>query len=265
MTVRKAAVVEQYVTEQEYPTYFGTLNGLREQIASDLPLKSGTTILDLACGYGFFTVALARRHPHVSIVGIDLTETNVANATVRVARHQLSDRVRIVQMDSTQMAFADGSFDLVANFLGLEDVHMTRGKTGVEQTFKEVSRVLTGGGDFCFAAMPSEEAETEAQRLEIEVFSYTCNCTWLSVAQYYEMLKRAGFSLIEKKAYRTGKRLTSQQAIEEIRFACDKAPEIYGIHTPPFEDVWAKFGPDIEKHGLGHYSRVAAFFSRKIT
>ena len=166
-------------------------------------------------------------------------------------------------MDATSMTFPDESFDMVVNFLGLEDIHMTRGKEGVHKTFHEVSHILKPAGYFCFVAMPPEEMESDAQKLENEVFSYICGATWLSAKEYEEMLKETGLKLLMKKAYYTGKKLTPEQAKEEIEFACENVPKIYGIDTPPFDEVWEKFGERIEKHGMGHYSKVVLFIAQK--
>jgi len=38
----------------------------------------------------------------------------------------------------------------------------------------------------------------------------------------------------------------------------------FAILTPFFEGVWAKFGQDIEKNGLGHYSKVKLMITQKV-
>ncbi|USG99223.1 methyltransferase domain-containing protein [Thermococcus argininiproducens] len=254
---------EQYIFSHEYPTYFSKLNGLRSKIAKDLPIKPGMKILDLATGYGFFAVEIAKCEGTVRITGIDIAQNDIIKAKDNIKKHGLDNRIRVVQMDATSMTFPDESFDMVVNFLGLEDIHMTRGKEGVRKTFHEVSRILKPEGYFCFVAMPPEEMESDAQKLENEVFSYICSATWLSAKEYEEMLKEAGLKLLTKKAYYTGKKLTPEQAKEEIEFACENVPKIYGIGTPSFDEVWEKFRERIEKHGMGHYSKVVLFIAQK--
>jgi ubiquinone/menaquinone biosynthesis C-methylase UbiE len=254
---------ESYVSDEEYPGYLATLNGLRGRIAEDLPIKSGMKVLDLACGYGFFAIAVAERYADVSIVGIDLTQSDVDNAVARVAKHGFSERVRFLQMDGTELVFPNDSFDCVVNFLGLEDIYMTRGRDGVARTFSEVYQVLRPGGSFSFAVMPPQEMETEAQRLEVAVFDYVCGCKWLSVSEYTRLLKDCGFTTPTLSSYRTSKKLTTKQAREEIKFACGNVPATFGIPSASFDDVWSKFGPSVEKQGLGHYSKVVVFISKK--
>lgn len=254
---------EAYISDRDYPIYFSKLNGLRNRIAADLPLRSGTRILDLATGDGHFAIELARRDSSLMIIGIDVSQYYVLTAKTNVENQRLGGQIEIIEMDAIDMSFPDGEFHMVANFTGLDEVYMTRGKGGVNTAFVEVSRILKPGGYFCFAVMPPEEMETEAQRLEVAVFSYVCNATYLSGGEYESMLKKAGLELVKRKAYYTGMKLTPEQAKEEIRSVCDNVPKIYGISAQPLETVWQRFGKDIQKEGMGYYSKVVLFVGRK--
>jgi len=256
-------VTEEYVTDPEYRTYYPKLEGLRLRIAKDLPIKPGMRILDVATGSGFFAMEVARREGSLRITGIDIAASDIRNSKKNLKREGLADRVEVLQMDATKMSFPAGEFDMAVNFTGLEDIHMTRGKAGVEQTFHQVARVIKPEGTFCFVVMPPDEMESEAQRIEVALFSYICNATWLTGKEYESMLEKAGFILVRKKQYYTGKKLTAEQAKAEIKFAIETDPKIYGVATQPFEKVWAKFGRQIEEHGLGHYSKVVLMIAEK--
>jgi len=94
--------------------------------------------------------------------------------------------------------------------------------------------------------------------------SYICDATWLNLKEYEKLLERSKFRLISRKIYYTGKKLTSEQAKREIIFACKEAPKIYSIKARSFDETWDRFGKDIEKYGLGHYSRVVLQVAKKI-
>jgi ubiquinone/menaquinone biosynthesis C-methylase UbiE len=256
-------VNEEYVTDPEFRTYYPKLGGLRFRIARDLPLKPGMRILDVGTGSAYFAIEVARLDSSVRITGIDIAASDIRNSKKNLKREGLAGRIEIVQMDATEMSFAAEEFDMAVNFTGLEDIHMTRGRAGVERTFHQVARVIKPGSMFCFVVMPSDEMETEAQRIEVALFSYICNATWLTSKEYETMLERAGFVLVKKKQYYTGKKLTAEQAKAEIEFAVDTDPKIYGVATKPFDKVWAEFGKQIEEHGLGHYSKVVLMIARK--
>lgn len=174
---------EAFVSDEEYPTYFVTLEGMRETVSAELGDLTGD-VLDMATGSAYFALALARKHPDIHVTAIDINGLETARENVNEGK--LSDRITLREMDASSLRFQAESFDHVVNFLGLEDVHMTRGREGVEEAFKEAHRVLRPGGSFCFVAMPSDEAETQAQRNEIEVFSWICDATWLTRVEYMD-------------------------------------------------------------------------------
>jgi ubiquinone/menaquinone biosynthesis C-methylase UbiE len=256
-------IEEIYISDEEYRDYYVKLDNLRSRIAQDLPLVSHMSILDLATGYAYFAIEVAKLESSVVITGSDISVQGVFKAQKNIEQCGLADRINLVAMDATRMAFLENGFDMVVNFTGLEDIHMTRGKEGVLKTFLEVNRVLKPDAYFCLVVMPVDEMETQAQKIEVALYSYICNATWLTRQEYITMLERAGFDLIQEKQYRTGKKLTSEQACSEIRYACENVPEIYGISTPSFEDIWGKFGKDIDENGVGHMSKVLLMIAHK--
>ena len=142
---------------------------------------------------------------------------------------------------------------------------MNKGTQGLRETFHEVARVLKPRGYFCFIVMPPGEAETPAQRLECEVSSYLFGVTLLPAIKYQEFLRGAGFTLVKRETFYTGHKLTVEQAKEEITIACEQISKIYGIKTKSFDEVWKRFGQEIEVNGLGHNSRVVLMIARKNT
>ena len=168
-------------------------------------------------------------------------------------------------MDATSLYFPNDSFDTVVNYLGFEDIHMTRGVKGVEQAFFEVFRVLKSGGSFYFVAMPPDLMDSMAQRIEVDVFTWICGAKWLESDHYMGFAEAAGLNFREKKDYYTGKKLTVEQAKEEIEYACLNVPRNYGVEAKGFQETWEKFGELIELHGMGHYSKTVLFEFEKPT
>jgi ubiquinone/menaquinone biosynthesis C-methylase UbiE len=258
-----SSLSETYLSDDDYETYFETLSGVRTKVADELPVSPGMRILDVATGYGYFAAEVAGRHKTVSVIGIDLVRSDVNHSVATHRRQALSDRVSVIQMDATEMGFQDMAFDMAVNFLGLEDIHMTRGRKGVETVFLEVSRVLKPKGRFCTVLMPPDEMETDAQKTEVALYSYICDCKWFSFGHYEAMLARAGFKILRRRAFYTGKKLTPEQAKTEIEFAVEHVPHLFGRATAPYEDIWARFGPAIERHGLGQCSKTVLVVARK--
>jgi ubiquinone/menaquinone biosynthesis C-methylase UbiE len=255
---------ETYLSDAEYDTYFETLGGMRSRVAAELPINEGMQILDIATGYGYFAAETARRHSGTKVVAIDITSSNIDNSLRNIQRQCLSTRVRFLQMDAAHMAFGNRSFDLAVNFLGFEDIHMTRGRQGIEDVFLEVGRVLKPKKHFCLVVMPPDQMETKAQRTEVALYSYICDSTWLPMSQYEAMLGRAGIRIVRTEVFLTGKKLTPEQARTEIRFAVENVPKLFGRPARTYEAVWAKFGRAIEKNGLGQCSKTVLIVARKV-
>lgn len=257
-------MIEEYMSNSEYETHFEKLRGLRSRIARDLPIKPGIHILDVAAGEGYFAIEVARFDRSLKITGIDISQRAIRDARKNIRKQNLQDRIEIVEVDATKMRFQREEFDMAINFTGLDEIYMTRGKEGVQKTFLEVNRVLKPGTYLCFVVMPPEEMETEPQKLEVALFGYICGAKYLSSKEYEAMIKKAKFKLIEKRSYYTGMKFTPQQAKCEIRYTIEAVPRIYGVKTPSFEEVWTKFGEDIEKNGLGCYSKVVLMITQKV-
>ena len=98
-------------------------------------------ILDIACGTGDFSLAIAgRMHPDSRITGLDLSEGMLAVMRDKVAKAGLQDRIGCEQGDSEAMRFADASFDVVTIAFGI------RNFAHREAALREIRRVLKPGG-----------------------------------------------------------------------------------------------------------------------
>jgi SAM-dependent methyltransferase len=78
-------------------------------------------VLDLGCGLGASSVALARAYPRASVLGVDLDEASVAQARAAAAEAGVADRVSFVVGDAARLA-EEAPFDLVTLFEALHDM-----------------------------------------------------------------------------------------------------------------------------------------------
>jgi demethylmenaquinone methyltransferase/2-methoxy-6-polyprenyl-1,4-benzoquinol methylase len=98
-------------------------------------------ILDIACGTGDFSLAIARRmHADSRITGLDLSEGMLAVMREKVEAAGLSERISCLQGDCEAMPFPDGSFDVATIAFGIRNFEHR------EAALREILRVLRPGG-----------------------------------------------------------------------------------------------------------------------
>lgn len=85
----------------------GQLDGLAAALAT-----AGARMLDIGTGTGWLSIALARSHPQLHVVGVDLFEPALRLAEGNVAAEGLADRVSLVLQDATTLA-GDASYDAI--------------------------------------------------------------------------------------------------------------------------------------------------------
>jgi ubiquinone/menaquinone biosynthesis C-methylase UbiE len=101
-------------------------------------LPQNARVLDVGCGGAKFTKYIADQRPDLNIVGIDLSEPQLARASKLLRGY--GDRVRFESGDATQLKFPDASFDGVLSYGSIK--HWTSQDAGLA----ECLRVLKPGG-----------------------------------------------------------------------------------------------------------------------
>lgn len=124
---------------------------LWELVLDRLEWDGTGTALDIGCGNGPLTIALAKRHPGGHVTGIDcwgqgwdysqaLCEQNAKVAGV-------AERTDLQRASASRMPFQDGSFDAaISNFV----FHEVRDVQDKRELIREALRVVKKGGHFAF-------------------------------------------------------------------------------------------------------------------
>lgn len=112
-----------------------------EAIIAHIELKPGMKVLDLGCGRGFLSIALALRGANVT--GIDISPRSVTAAAHRALISDAGDRCVFRVMDCENLDLPDGSFDAVVGSCVLHHLDLRRAA-------QEVGRVLRPGGKAAF-------------------------------------------------------------------------------------------------------------------
>jgi SAM-dependent methyltransferase len=144
--------------------------GVQRWMTSRLPLTVCRRHLDFACGYATFVAQLGWRFPKLQIVGLNIDfEGPHALAQALVTQAGLADRCEFVRADARAMPFSGEAFDSVSCFLGLQDIEIGFGESGVHDALDEAVRVLKPGGVLAVAdEFSSERLRELLARLPIE-------------------------------------------------------------------------------------------------
>lgn len=98
-------------------------------------------ILDIACGTGDYSIAIARRaHPDTVVTGVDLTEAMLQVMRSKVEKAGLVGRIVAEQGNAEALRFADNRFDRTTIAFGIRNFEHR------EQALREILRVLKPGG-----------------------------------------------------------------------------------------------------------------------
>lgn len=91
-------------------------SGLTERLLARISESPGNRILDVGCGAGELTLALARQRPGAEVVGVDVSEDLVAAAIERGAQH---GNARFVLADAASWRDPDFAPDLLISRHGV--------------------------------------------------------------------------------------------------------------------------------------------------
>jgi ubiquinone/menaquinone biosynthesis C-methylase UbiE len=120
--------------------------GIVERLLALLDVPAGSACLDLACGTGNYTVALAQAG--LQITGLDVSRQMLISARAKPAA--VSSGVRWVNGDAASLPFTDGAFDAAVCTMALHHFPQP------ERAFREIGRVLGTGRLVCFTADPEQ-------------------------------------------------------------------------------------------------------------
>lgn len=153
-----------------YATFRGKFEVWAE-ILEQARLKGTEHALDIGCGRGAVTIAVALQLPHGRVTGIDLwrridqSGNAIAATEANLKLNGVDDRVTLATANMTSLPFADRSFDLVTASLAIHNVRPTNARRAAVH---EAVRVLKPGGMLLIADI-SKVAEYRATLAELRL------------------------------------------------------------------------------------------------
>ncbi len=254
----------QYFSDREYEKAFFEFGNIRSEIVDRIRQLSSDdeiTILDLLSGHGLLSAEAALRFPKARIFGIGLNNDVESWKRVRESdkySQKTWSKFHYLLSDATRIPLKSASCDMVVNFLGLEDLHMTSGLKGVEQAVKEINRITKNNALIQISMV--EYGDFPEEKIAQEIWNTIgLNAVFLESEDYLRMFEKVRIHPIEDFRLTLGKKMTAKQAKEELSFACEEAPRIFsnfGVKAIEFDELWEKFGERIETHGVAYWSQI---------
>jgi demethylmenaquinone methyltransferase/2-methoxy-6-polyprenyl-1,4-benzoquinol methylase len=122
---------------------FGFTDDFYRKGIGHLTLADGMRALDLGCGPGALSFALAERaSPQAEIIGIDISEDQLNYARSRCSGYEC--RIRFENCSMDELPYPDEYFDLVVTSMALHETPPAVRRAAIEQT----ARTLRKGGRF---------------------------------------------------------------------------------------------------------------------
>lgn len=119
----------------------GTHRHWRRQTMAQIQLRPTDHVLDLCCGTGDWTIALAHELTATdSVIGLDFSAPMLKIAQQKVQRAGVADQVWLRRGNAMQLPFHDDQFDVVTIGFGLRNL------PDKAQGLAEIYRVLKPGG-----------------------------------------------------------------------------------------------------------------------
>jgi demethylmenaquinone methyltransferase/2-methoxy-6-polyprenyl-1,4-benzoquinol methylase len=110
---------------------FGLHRSWKRRVVDLAQVKPGSPALDLCCGTGDISFALAQRG--ASVTGLDFSVQMLEVAALRHSKSQISN-LKFVQGDAQQLPFAENTYDIVTVGYGLRN--LTSWQRGLEEMLR---------------------------------------------------------------------------------------------------------------------------------
>lgn len=184
---------------------------VKRRVIAGAGLGGGEEVLDVGCGTGTLAAMAARAAPGVKVTGLDADGAILARARRRAA--DLGLEIRFDEGISTELPYADGSFDVVLCTLMLH--HLS--DQDKRRTAGEFARVLRPGGRLVVAdpGRPQDPLMRVAVLVTVQLLDGLANTSLNVRGELPELLAAAGF---QEVAPRTRMRtLTGTYEIQALR------------------------------------------------
>jgi predicted O-methyltransferase YrrM len=136
-----------------------TIADVDMRLRAELPAR----VLDVACGTGWSSIAMAKAYPNITVAGVDLDHYAISAARRNAERAGVADRVTFFVTDAADLGGA-GSYALVTILEALHDMSRpVEALSAARRALAEYGTLLVADGlvveEFTVPASPRERTE----------------------------------------------------------------------------------------------------------
>ncbi len=201
--------------------------GITRAMGRALELDDGSMVLDVACGAGASSIALAKEFG-CSVVGVDLSGENLERARGQAEEAGVEDLVQFLEMDAEDLTFEDGRFDAVVSECALCTF------PDKPAALSEAFRILRPGGRIGITDVAVERELPE--RVQGVLFHVACISGAMPSDGYIDALEAAGFADVVHKDH--GEAITELlDRGERLLMGWGVVEKLYGVDLEAWLDL----------------------------
>jgi ubiquinone/menaquinone biosynthesis C-methylase UbiE len=211
---------------------------MKLKVASHIGARKGMTVVELGCGQGGFTAAIAKTVGEEGrVLAVDVSNEYLSEFTKRLDKYGVKNTVTFIQADGAALGgvVSDGAADLVTSFRLLEELKKC---SDMPKVIGEMIRVAKTRGKVCLiemSTMPRNKAEEAYVRLHKE----GGDC-FFKQEEIVQSLKEQGLREVRVEEYDT-----------DIWFSPGLAKQDLGFAQVWFDsNVEKNLGRIIDKYGM---------------
>ncbi len=131
---------------------------IRRPVVDAVQAAPGHTIIDVGCGTGTLTIALAQAAPEATVIGLDIDDAMLVQAHAKAKVAEASRGPALVQGSAVTLPWRTGSIDTVVASMMVH--HLPTAQK--EALFAEARRVLSPDGSFFLLDFNAPATEWQA-------------------------------------------------------------------------------------------------------
>ena len=190
---------------------------LKLKVAAFIGIRKGMTAIDVGCGQGGFTAALAKIVGEKGkVLAVDVSDEYVKEFTERLDKYGVKGRVAFVQADGTSLGsvLSADVADFVTGFRLLEELKRCE---DMPKIIGETVRVAKDGGKVCLIEL-STVPRNKAEEAYIRLHKESGDCFFKS-KHIVQSMKERGLRDVCVKKFNTDIWFSPSLAKQELSFA----------------------------------------------